>query len=200
MQMVLGHVSITYVDPRSDCTLTTISVPFELVRVPQPSSELLQVNYTLDLQRNRVETALALKLAMKEKNYEQSMNLLKFQVEKLKKSVSAKDPFCQQLIKDLQYRFRSERDYRSTYHNTYMQHQTERGTWTSPANTSSLQYSTRSQNTQADHFRNSQPLNLHEKVNRKRSNYLLLLFFKESRWTYNFRDAHKTSSSHLRIK
>jgi hypothetical protein len=181
MKMVLGHVSITYVDPRSDCTLTTISVPFELVRVPQPSTELLQVNYTLDLQRNRVETALVLKQAMEENNYEQSMNLLKVQVEKIKRSVSEKDPFCQQLIEDLQYRFRSERDYRSTHHNTYMQHQTERGTWTSPANTSSLQYSTRSQNTQADRFRTLQRRHLQEKVNRKRSNYLLLLFFKESR-------------------
>ncbi|CAF4644428.1 unnamed protein product [Rotaria sp. Silwood1] len=159
----VGHVSITYLDPRSGLTLTTNSVPFELIRVPQPSAELLQVNHTLDLQRNRVETALVLKQAMEENNYEQSMNLLKDQIEKLKKSVSAKDPFCQQLIKDLKHRFQSERDYRSTHHNTYMQHLTERGTWSSTANASTIHYTTISQNSQVDHFRNSRPLNLQEK-------------------------------------
>ncbi|CAF2734931.1 unnamed protein product [Rotaria sp. Silwood2] len=162
----IGHVSITYLDPRSGLTLTTNSVPFELIRVPQPSTELLQVNYTLDLQRNRVETALVLKQAMEENNYEQSMNLLKDQIEKLKKSVSAKDPFCQQLIQDLKHPFRSERDYRSTHHNTYMQHLTERGTWSSTANASTIHYSTISQNSQVDHFRNSRPLNLQEKPER----------------------------------
>ncbi|CAF1309973.1 unnamed protein product [Rotaria sp. Silwood1] len=162
----VGHVSITYLDPRSGLTLTTNSVPFELIRVPQPSAELLQVNHTLDLQRNRVETALVLKQAMEENNYEQSMNLLKDQIEKLKKSVSAKDPFCQQLIKDLKHRFQSERDYRSTHHNTYMQHLTERGTWSSTANASTIHYTTISQNSQVDHFRNSRPLNLQEKPER----------------------------------
>ncbi|CAF0983833.1 unnamed protein product [Rotaria sp. Silwood1] len=162
----VGHVSITYLDPRSGLTLTTNSVPFELIRVPQPSAELLQVNYTLDLQRNRVETALVLKQAMEENNYEQSMNLLKDQIEKLKKSVSAKDPFCQQLIKDLKHRFQSERDYRSTHYNTYMQHLTERGTWSSTANASTIHYTTISQNSQVDHFRNSRPLKLQEKPER----------------------------------
>ena len=154
-------------DPRSGLTLTINSVSFELIRVPQPLAELLQINYALDVQRNRVETAFVLKQAMEENNYELSMNLLKNQIEKLTKSVSAKDPFCQQLIKDLKHRFRSERDYRSTHHNTYMQHLTERGTWSSTANASTIHYTTVSQNSQVDHFRNSQPLNLQEKVRGK---------------------------------
>ncbi|CAF1272589.1 unnamed protein product [Adineta steineri] len=159
----IGHVSITYLDPCSGLTLTTNYVPFELIRVPQPSTELLEVNYTLDLQRNRVETALVLKQAMEENNYEQSIKLLNDQIEKLKKTVSSKDPFCQQLIKDLEHRFQSERDYRSTHHNTYMQHSSERGTWSSTANTSTTQYTTISQTTQAERFRTSQSLKLQEK-------------------------------------
>jgi hypothetical protein len=39
---------------------------------------------------------------MHENNYHRSIGLLKAQVRKIEKSVSAQDPFCQQLIKDLQ--------------------------------------------------------------------------------------------------
>ena len=55
----------------------------------------LQINYTLDLQRNRVETAHVLKLAMEEYDYKRSLAILKAQVEKIQASVSAQDPFCQ---------------------------------------------------------------------------------------------------------
>ena len=161
-------------DPSSALTLTTDSVPFELIRVVQPSSELLQVNYTLDIQRNRIETAFVLKQAMEEDNYEQSMNLLKQQSAKLKKSVSANDPFCQQLIKDLKHRFQSEREYRSTTHNSYMQHLTERGTWNSTANASTNCYTTISQSIQVDHFRHLKALDLQKKVCEKKEIFYII--------------------------
>ncbi|CAF0860364.1 unnamed protein product [Didymodactylos carnosus] len=125
----IGNVIITYVDPNSGHTITTTPVPFQLVRASHPSADLLQINRTLDLQRNRVETAHVLERAMNEYDYGRSLAILKGQVEKIKASVSAQDPFCQQLIKDLEYRYPSERDYRSSHHNNYYQHQTERGTY-----------------------------------------------------------------------
>ncbi|CAF2652601.1 unnamed protein product [Rotaria sp. Silwood2] len=65
---------------------------------------------------------------MNESNYQRSLAILKAQAEKIKASISAQDPFCQLLVKDLEYRYPSERDYRSSHHNTYMQHSSERAT------------------------------------------------------------------------
>ncbi|CAF3613243.1 unnamed protein product [Rotaria sp. Silwood1] len=135
-----GQVSVRYVDPKSGRTLTTIPVPFHLIRASNLSSEHLRVSYTIDLQRNRIETALALKRAMTEQNYSRSLALLKNQVENIKTSVSARDPFCQQLIKDLEHRYPTERDYRSAHYNAYMQHATERGTYSTATNSSSQIY------------------------------------------------------------
>ncbi|CAF3588431.1 unnamed protein product [Rotaria sp. Silwood1] len=137
---VIGQVSVRYVDPKSGRTLTTIPVPFHLIRASNLSSEHLRVSYTIDLQRNRIETALALKRAMTEQNYSRSLALLKNQVENIKTSVSARDPFCQQLIKDLEHRYPTERDYRSAHYNAYMQHATERGTYSTATNSSSQIY------------------------------------------------------------
>jgi hypothetical protein len=73
---------------------------------------------------------------MDEQDYSRSLALLKTQVEKIKTSVSAQDPFCQQLIKDLEYRYSTECDYRSTYHNIYMQHASERSTYSTATSSS----------------------------------------------------------------
>jgi len=150
---LLGHVSITYVEPNSNQTFDTESVPFHLVRVLNPSNEHLQINYTLDLQRNRVETAHVLKLAMEESDYKRSLALLKAQVEKIQASVSAEDPFCQSLIKDLQYHYPSEQEYRSCHHNAYMQHGSERGTYFPSSTTSTVGYQNDRQRRQAAHYR-----------------------------------------------
>jgi hypothetical protein len=146
-------VSITYVEPNSNRTFSTEPVPFHLVRVLNPSNDLLQINYTLDLQRNRVETAHVLKLAMEEYDYQRSLALLTAQVEKIKHSVSAEDPFCQNLIKDLQYHYPSEQAYRSSHHNAYMQHRSERGTYFPTSTTSTMQYQNDQQRRQADDYR-----------------------------------------------
>jgi hypothetical protein len=145
-------VTVTYVEPNSDQPITTTPVSFQLARTAQPTADLLQVNYTLDIQRNRVETAREIKRAMDQNNYEQSRAILKAQVEKIKASASAQDPFCQSLIKDLEYRYPSERDYRSSHNNTYMQHSYERGTYAPQTNSSSVTYISSNQQQQANHF------------------------------------------------
>ncbi len=137
-----GHVSINYIHPISNNTVSSALVPFQLIRAPQLSANLLQVNHTLDRQRNRVETAFALKQAMNEKNYRKSLAILTAQVEKIQASVSAQDPFCQKLIKDLKHHFRSEREYRSTTLNSYAQQSLERGTYASSLVSSVQMYQT----------------------------------------------------------
>ncbi len=118
---------------------------------------MLQVNYALDIQRNRVETAREIKRAMDENNYQRSLAILKAQIEKIKSSVSAQDPFCQLLIKDLEYRYPSERDYRSSHQNTYMQHSSERGTYAPTTAFSSAMYQAPQQRQQVAHFQQQQP-------------------------------------------
>ncbi|CAF1185361.1 unnamed protein product [Adineta ricciae] len=149
---VIGHVSVTYTDPNNDQIVTTLPVPFELIRAAAPTTEQLQVNYTLDLQRNRVETARGLKRAMDEGDYHRSRNILKDQVKKIKASVSGNDPFCRSLIQDLAHHYPSENAYRSSHNNTYMQHSSERGTYTPTTTLSSLMYQNRCQRRQARHF------------------------------------------------
>jgi hypothetical protein len=153
---LLGQVTVTYVEPNSGQTITTAPVSFQLIRTAQPADDLLQVNYTLDIQRNRVETACEIKRAMDENNYQRSLAILKAQVEKIKSSVSGQDAFCQLLIKDLEYRYPSERAYRSSHHNTYMQHSSERGTYAPTTTYSSPQYLSNQQQQQVAHFQQQQ--------------------------------------------
>jgi hypothetical protein len=101
----LGHVSTRYIEPGSGLEIITPYVPFRLIRASELSPDLLQINHKIDLQRNRVETAAVLKQAMDESDYNGSLDLLKVEVDKIKASVSAQDPFCQQLIKDLRCRY-----------------------------------------------------------------------------------------------
>jgi hypothetical protein len=75
---------------------------------------------------------------MDESDYKKSRDILIPQVRMIEASVSAQDPFCQQLIKDLQHRYPTERDYRSINRNCYMQQAQERGTY-APAIVSSVQ-------------------------------------------------------------
>jgi hypothetical protein len=131
-----------------------------LIRTAQPTADQLKVNYTLDIQRNRVEMAQAIKRAMDENQYERSLAILKAQVEKIQASVSGQDPFCQLLIKDLQHRYPSERAYRSSHNNTYMQHSSERGTYAPTTTFSSAQYLSSNQQRRANHFQLQQlPVN-----------------------------------------
>ncbi|CAF3200616.1 unnamed protein product [Rotaria sp. Silwood2] len=139
-QTIVGNVTAVYIDPNSRRAITIDPVSFNLVRGSHPPTDLLRVNYVLDIQRNRVEMAHALAQAMSEDDYRQSRAILKAQVNKIKASVSGQDPFCQKLIKDLEYRYPSERAYRSSHQNSYVCHGTERGTYTPSGTISSRQY------------------------------------------------------------
>lgn len=150
----LGRVSIDYVEPISGRTITTEPVPFRLVRASQLSPDLLVANYTIDIQRNRVETARVLRQAMEETDYTVSAALLRSHVEKIKASISAQDQFCQNLISDLEQSFTDERSYRSSHHNTYRSHETERGTYNASGTSSSQAYRSRQQRLQVAHFLN----------------------------------------------
>ncbi|CAF2978602.1 unnamed protein product, partial [Rotaria sp. Silwood2] len=155
-QQTIGQVTVTYIEPNNGQTTTINPVSFQLTRTAQPPADLLQVNYTLDIQRNRVETVREIKRVMHENNYQRSIAILKAQVDKIKASVSAQDPFCQLLVKDLEYRYPSERDYRTSYYNAYAQHSSERGTYAPSTNASALQYQCRSQQQQVIHFQQQQ--------------------------------------------
>lgn len=150
----LGRVSIDYVEANSGRTITTEPVPFRLVRATELSADLLEANYTIDIQRNRVETAGVLRQAMEETDYTRSTALLRSHVAKIEASVSAQDPFCQNLISDLQQSFRTESAYRSSHHNTYRCHDTERGTYNSMGTSSSQAYLSRQQRLQVARFLN----------------------------------------------
>ncbi|CAF1038571.1 unnamed protein product [Rotaria sp. Silwood1] len=152
---IIGNVTVIYVDPNTHRTITTDPVSFKLVRGSQPPIDLLCVNHELDIQRNRVETAHALAQAMAENDYRQSRAILEAQVNKIKASASGQDPFCQKLIKDLEYSYPSERVYRSSHQNTYRCHVTERGTYQPSSNISSRDYANACQRRMALNFPNN---------------------------------------------
>ncbi|CAM4961865.1 unnamed protein product [Rotaria socialis] len=149
---VIGHVSVVYDDPKRNLRFATRPDPFHLMRASNLSLDDLQVNYQIDLQRNRIETALVLRQAMNEQDYGRSFELLKAQVKNIKSSVSGEDPFCQELIKDLEYRYPNERAYRSANYNIYRQHATERGTYSSVSSSSAKVYNSVHQLHQMGHF------------------------------------------------
>ncbi|CAF1937045.1 unnamed protein product, partial [Rotaria magnacalcarata] len=99
-------------------------------------SSLLKVNYELDIQRNRAETSEVLKRAVVETDYERARGMVKGQLEKIRSSVSAESPLCQQLIRDLEFQYSSQREFQTTMTNVFMQHGQERATY-STAKTSS---------------------------------------------------------------
>lgn len=150
--LCIGYVSMIYNDPICNRSVTTNPVPFRLLRLPEPSAEQLQVNALLDRQRNRVETVNALEQAMAESDFTRSREILQAQVERIKNSISAQDPFCQELIRDLQHSYPTENAYRSSHHNTYRCQQSERGTYFPASNTSSEAYRTRHQMRLANHI------------------------------------------------
>lgn len=134
--------------------LNTAPVPFHLVRASLLSPDHLRINHTLDVQRNRIETTDVLRRAMNEKNYKQSINLLNAQVKRIQKSISAHDPFCQQLIRDLQYRYPTEHDYRLSQSNACLQHSSERSTYSTEHTPSVTLYQSPYQRLEIDRFNN----------------------------------------------
>ncbi|CAF4844600.1 unnamed protein product [Rotaria sp. Silwood1] len=143
----LGRVSIEYTDAINGRQIQTPTIPFLLARPAQltPDSPLLVVNYALDLQRNRAETSRVLKEAVNEPNYERARELLNAQLAKIRASVSAQDPLCQQLIRDLEYQYTSQYEFATTMTNMYMQHGQERFTYSTATTFSSNCYMTSGQ-------------------------------------------------------
>lgn len=93
---------------------------------------------------------------MLERDYDASRAILAAQVEKVKVSASAQDPFCQALIQDLEYNFPSEQEYRSTHYTSYRCHQTERGTYMPGTTSSSDRYHNRRQQELIQRYKRTQ--------------------------------------------
>ncbi|CAF4069220.1 unnamed protein product [Rotaria sp. Silwood2] len=143
----IGHVSLEYIDTNTDQKIHTPHVPFILARPNQidPQSSLLQVNYELDIQRNRSETSHVLKQAVEENDYQRVRDMINAQIAKIRSSVSAEDPLCQQLIHDLEYQYSNQQEFRTTMTNMYIQHGQERATYSTGATVSSSCYMTSGQ-------------------------------------------------------
>ena len=143
-EIVLGQTSMQYIDANTQQTIQTPSVPFLLARPDQidPQSPLLQINYTLDVQRNRAETSRVIEQAVKTSDYQQAREMINAQLAKIRASVSVADPLCQQMIKDLEHQHESQQEFQSVMTNMYMQHSQERATYTSAAVCSSAAYMT----------------------------------------------------------
>ena len=147
MFLFLGRVSLEYIDANTEKTMRTPPVAFTLARPNQinPQSPLLEVNYTLDVQRNRAETSELLKRVVEEANYERAREMINAQLDKLRSSVSAADPLCQQLIRDLEYQYSNQYEFKTTMTNMYMQHGQERATYSTGTTISAACYMTKGQ-------------------------------------------------------
>ena len=144
-----------YIDPNSQRTMNTPDVPFTLARPDQidPRSPLVQMNYTLDVQRNRTETSQVLQQAVKTSDYQLARQMIDVQLAKIRASASAADPFCQQLIQDLEHRQPSQQVFQSVMTNMCIQQSQERATYTSACVGSSAIYKTAGQQRFLSKFR-----------------------------------------------
>jgi hypothetical protein len=140
-------VSLEYNDANTNQIIHTPPVPFILARPNQIDSRspLLQVNYALDIQRNRAETSQVLKRAVEEHDYERAREMINTQLAKIRSSVSAEDPLCQKLIRDLEYQYSNQREFNTTMTNMYMQHGQERATYSTVTTISAGHYMTSGQ-------------------------------------------------------
>lgn len=140
----LGCVSLIYTDAIHGREVQTPTVPFIFERPGQldPQSALRQVNYALDLQRNRAETSEILRRAVAMRNYAEAQQLINTQLAKIRASISAADPLCQQLIRDLEYRYQDHYQFQTTMTNMFMQHGQERATYSTATTLSANMYVT----------------------------------------------------------
>ena len=134
-------------DPSTDRLISIPPVSFTLARPNQidPQSPLLQVNFALDIQRNRAETSEVLRKAVEERDYNRARQLINIQLEKIRSSVSAADPLCKELIRDLEYQYSSQHQFQTTMTNMYMQHGQERATYSTVTTISAGSYMTSGQ-------------------------------------------------------
>lgn len=71
--------------------------------------------------------------------------MIQAQLEKIRSSVSAADPLCQQLIRDLEYNYSNQLEFKRNMTNMYMQHGQERATYSTCATISTVGYLTSGQ-------------------------------------------------------
>lgn len=67
------------------------------------------------------------------------------QLAKIRSSVSAQDPLCQQLISDLEYQYSNQHEFKTTMTNMHMQHGQERATYSTVTTCSAGSYMTSGQ-------------------------------------------------------
>ncbi|CAF3322859.1 unnamed protein product [Rotaria socialis] len=88
-----------------------------------PQLSLIQVNYELDIQRNRIETSEVLKRAVVETDYERARQMINVQLAKISSSISAANPLCQQLMWDLEFQYPSQIESSISLATVHMQHE-----------------------------------------------------------------------------
>ncbi len=79
---------------------------------------------------------------MEENDYSRARDMINAQLEKIRSSVSAQDPLCQQLLRDLEYRYSNQHEFQTTMTNMYMQHGQERATYSTVTTISADRYRT----------------------------------------------------------
>jgi hypothetical protein len=86
-----------------------------------------------------------LKQAVEEHSYERAREMINIQLATIRSSVSAQDPLCQQLIRDLEYQYSNQNEFKTTMTNMYMQHGQERATYSTKTTISANCYMTSGQ-------------------------------------------------------
>jgi hypothetical protein len=86
-----------------------------------------------------------LKQAVEEHDYNRAREMINTQLAKIRSSVSAEDPLCQQLIRDLEYRYSNQHEFRTIMTTMHTQHGQERATYSSATTCSTIGYMTSGQ-------------------------------------------------------
>ncbi|CAF1009133.1 unnamed protein product [Didymodactylos carnosus] len=148
----IGTASVNYIDPLSQKILFTQSIPLRLIRSKVINDEkLLEVNYDLDVQRNRIIAANGMKEATahaENHDMDQAKAILQAVIDKISASISLNDTLCQGLINDLNKgieKFEHDKQQFTAYmYNMEIQYRTERGTYMAPMFTNANMYITSS--------------------------------------------------------
>lgn len=80
--------------------------------------------------------------AVNETDFARAREIINAQLAKIRSSVSVQDPFCQQLIRDLEYQYANQREFQTTMINMSLQHGQERATYATKNTCSSSRYMT----------------------------------------------------------
>ncbi|CAF0747452.1 unnamed protein product, partial [Didymodactylos carnosus] len=156
----ISTASVKYIDPSSQQMFSSESTAITLVRSKAITDlKLLEVNYDLDVQRNRVDAAKGMKVAVvfaQQRDMNQAKAVLQAIIKKITASISSQDNLCKSLVEDLNKSIEKfehdEQQFTCYMTNMSMQHHSERGTYTTPHFTSSDGYTTQSNRVQRSNF------------------------------------------------